>query len=363
MEITIGRSSDCEIVILDPKNRVSRKHAMLKSSGNDTFIKDIGSANGTYINGIKISTGEYQKLNKFDKVTLAMDYVFDFNLYIKKSADDDTLVLNSSINNKDSTVIFDKDRVTVTNNDRTVMFDPNKTVIADLSEMDRSPYKKLGRSSNNDFFVDNINVSREHCQIRLLTPVILEIEDLGSANGTYADGTKLEAGKKYKYSSSVNIGLSKSYSLDLKQVFPGIQIVRKGIKQKAPSSGRPNPKAPITTEEKVAFMELEELWEEFSSRNDKANKMSQSYGMGGAAAGLAAIALIPGIGQASIAVMGGVGLIARYIGQKKSNEIRSDLSYENVFLEMYCCPRCKESFQRKPWITIRDCFKCKLSFR
>jgi ATP adenylyltransferase/5',5'''-P-1,P-4-tetraphosphate phosphorylase II len=46
-----------------------------------------------------------------------------------------------------------------------------------------------------------------------------------------------------------------------------------------------------------------------------------------------------------------------------SNEIRKDATFEDQFLQMYACPRCNESFQKKPWITIRDCFKCKTKYR
>ena len=91
----------------------------------------------------------------------------------------------------------------------------------------------------------------------------------------------------------------------------------------------------------------------------KANEISSSYGMGGQAIGMAAGSFIPG----GMLIAAGIGMLGRYIGQQKSNELRGDLTYENMFLEVYSCPRCKESFQKKPWVTIRDCFKCKLIFR
>tara|TARA_B110000285_G_C15040649_1_gene571622 strand:- start:18 stop:1130 length:1113 start_codon:yes stop_codon:yes gene_type:complete len=361
-ERTVGRLNDCDIVILDPENRVSRKHAMLKTLGRDIFIKDLGSANGTYVSGTRINKGEYQKLNTFDKVTLSQDYVFEFNIYINKPSGDSTLILGPS--NDERTVIFEPNRVTVRSADKTVVFDPEKTAISDLSDIDTSPYKKLGRNSTNDYVVDNNNVSREHCKIRLLTPQIIEIEDLGSANGTFADGTKLVPKKKYKFGSSVIITLSNSYNIDLKKVFTDVQIVRKKPNPASPS----NPvnrnknhqgKEPIIAQEKATFDDLEKVWNEFNDRNRKAGKIGAGYGIGGAAVGLAAMSFIPG----GIAVSAGIGLLGRYIGQRKSNEIRDDLSYENMFLEVYCCPRCKESFQRKPWVTIRDCFKCKIKFR
>ena len=84
-------------------------------------------------------------------------------------------------------------------------------------------------------------------------------------------------------------------------------------------------------------------------------------GIGGALVGAVLGAVTGGIG--GVLLSGGGGVLGKYLGQQKSSKIRQDLNYETAFLETYCCPRCKESFQKKPWITIRDCFKCKLKFR
>jgi pSer/pThr/pTyr-binding forkhead associated (FHA) protein len=362
MERTIGRLNECDIVILDPENRVSRKHAMIKTDQGKVFIKDVGSLNGTYVNGQKISLNQYVLLNNQDTVTLSTSYVFDFKLHTSLPAHDSTMILDQKKSGQnESTVIFEPNRVTVKNATKTISFDPEKTAISDLSDLDNTPFKTLGRNKSTDFVVDDGNVSREHCRIRLLTPQIIEIEDLGSANGTFADGNKLIPNRKYKFNSSVSLTLAKSHSVDLKKIFPTIQIVPKSQSNIAQHSqnNNSNHNRPITKEEEAEFQELQEVWEEFSNRMKKANQLNSGFGIGSQALGLAAMSFIPG----GFILSAGIGMLGRYIGQQKSNEIRDDLSYENMFLEVYCCPRCKESFQKKPWITIRDCFKCKLIFR
>lgn len=52
-EIFIGRGKDCDVVLTDKK--VSRKNAHVFRSGNVISIKDLESANGTYVNGKKIT--------------------------------------------------------------------------------------------------------------------------------------------------------------------------------------------------------------------------------------------------------------------------------------------------------------------
>ena len=64
-EIKIGRGKKCDIVINDKK--VSRKAAIIRRSGADFYIKDLGSANGTYLNGNLISE---EKLGGNDKIRI-----------------------------------------------------------------------------------------------------------------------------------------------------------------------------------------------------------------------------------------------------------------------------------------------------
>ena len=50
--VSIGRAADCTIPIKD--RYLSRKHAEIIASGQEWVLKDLGSANGTYINGNRV---------------------------------------------------------------------------------------------------------------------------------------------------------------------------------------------------------------------------------------------------------------------------------------------------------------------
>jgi pSer/pThr/pTyr-binding forkhead associated (FHA) protein len=54
-KISVGRSADADIPIADP--RVSRSHAGIEWNGMGFTLRDLGSINGTYVNGQRLAEG------------------------------------------------------------------------------------------------------------------------------------------------------------------------------------------------------------------------------------------------------------------------------------------------------------------
>jgi FHA domain len=64
-EITVGRGGGCGIVLPDD-TYVSTVHARLFRRGSDVFVEDLGSRNGTFLNGDPVSTAT--RLRRGDRV-------------------------------------------------------------------------------------------------------------------------------------------------------------------------------------------------------------------------------------------------------------------------------------------------------
>jgi hypothetical protein len=66
----IGRSldfADFEIINTD----ISRAHAQVKVTEKNCYIRDLGSTNGTSINGVRLEPFEYKKVSYGDEVGIA----------------------------------------------------------------------------------------------------------------------------------------------------------------------------------------------------------------------------------------------------------------------------------------------------
>ena len=77
--LVIGRDAGCDIMI--PSRQVSRRHARLVVTGEGTSIEDLGSKNGTHLNGETV--GEIAILNDGDMIQIAFAQQF---IYLSSDA-------------------------------------------------------------------------------------------------------------------------------------------------------------------------------------------------------------------------------------------------------------------------------------
>ncbi len=69
-ELIIGRSSELEMVLIE--DMVSRHHAKITTTDDEIFIEDLGSTNGTFVNGEKITK---TKLKEGDRILIGTSII------------------------------------------------------------------------------------------------------------------------------------------------------------------------------------------------------------------------------------------------------------------------------------------------
>ena len=137
---TIGSDSSCDLVVKN--NTVSGQHCRLSSDGDQLTLTDLGSTNGTYVNGQRLLGT--QQISTSDKITLGQTQ---------------SMPWPESINPSRSGNAATSDPEMV------------KAVIT------------LGRGSENTLVLSSSNVSTHHARLIVEGGEIV-LEDLGSTNGT-----------------------------------------------------------------------------------------------------------------------------------------------------------------------------------
>ena len=66
--IRLGRDKANDIVLED--KLVSRRHAVIQKIGEEYFLEDLGSTNGTLVNGKRVPARSYVRLNLTDTMLI-----------------------------------------------------------------------------------------------------------------------------------------------------------------------------------------------------------------------------------------------------------------------------------------------------
>ncbi len=77
-QIIVGRSSDLDMVLVE--DMVSRKHARIAMQSDQIWIEDLGSTNGTFVNGERVPPYTEVRLVDRDQIRLAADVTGDVSL-------------------------------------------------------------------------------------------------------------------------------------------------------------------------------------------------------------------------------------------------------------------------------------------
>jgi pSer/pThr/pTyr-binding forkhead associated (FHA) protein len=168
-ENTIGRTGD--IAIED--GRVSRLHASVTVRDGKYTLQDLGSTNGTKVNGTALPASEQRELSVGDRISFG-------GFEVQLSGD--------AVSQKTGAFVSTK---TAAISAPTV----EKPVAFVVWGSERSPLKMgintFGRKSGNDVAIVDPYVSSKHGEIEV-TEDSISIRDLGSTNGTSVNGNKLQ---------------------------------------------------------------------------------------------------------------------------------------------------------------------------
>lgn len=179
--VLIGRALTNDIVL--PDTRVSRTHARLDCSPAGCTLTDLGSPNGTWVNGQRVSSAA---LASGDSVSLGKS---------RLTFSSDPTPLTPEITVLDSEAGLEATLLTMAlpkslnehSGPRLVVLAPDRTweVSLDVERL------TIGRLDDNDLALEYEKVSRHHARLERVGNVFL-IKDLGSTNGTWMGAQRVD---------------------------------------------------------------------------------------------------------------------------------------------------------------------------
>ncbi|TNE49937.1 MAG: FHA domain-containing protein [Deltaproteobacteria bacterium] len=192
-QICMGRSPSNEI----PLNHaaVSGQHARIVRQGNEFFLEELGSRNGTILNGTRLNERESKLLRSGDHIRIVpydIRFVCGVEVYNQLPPTENTaMIRDEMIRSVLGGVMGHEDK-------------PPKLIVMSGGQASMQQFElsgmhadyRIGRAPQCDLVIQDENISREHAAVRR-DPSGVMIRDLNSRNGVVVNGRRLAKGVEH----------------------------------------------------------------------------------------------------------------------------------------------------------------------
>lgn len=222
----------------------------------------------------------------------------------------------------------------------------------------------VGRRGEQSFPITDKTVSGKHLKLTTMPDGNVQVEDLGSANGTFIDGVRII---KKIVSRNTIVQMGSTFTFRINDVLPEI---------KTPSPTPPTPPTPPKPEydEEILrkFQELESVWNKYQEEKINLQKNNASKGflrmlpmfvLGGLGY---LISCIPELAEfrTAITLAGlGIGIVITWISYKSATSLPEQMEKLNQQFQIeYVCPKCKQFLGFTPFEGLKNrgqCSACK----
>ncbi len=213
-EITrLGRDPEAEVVIDAAAAVVSRRHAEIKKTGEQFFISDLKSFNGTLVDGKRIT--ETVALFDGDEIQLGVGgpllrLVDPAHPAPAKRSPGAPSASQPAIPSAFGQIAAMANRQTIVSTGSgslqptTPPGSGQPQLLARLS-FDTRPQLSVGRAPDNDLRLDGLQISNHHARFTR-TNGSVAVEDAGSTNGVYVNGERISGRRPVQLADIIQIG-------------------------------------------------------------------------------------------------------------------------------------------------------------
>lgn len=288
----IGRDPDtCQLLIEDPA--ASRRHLICRATPQGITVENLSSTNPVQINELEVT--EPQLLQNGDLLKIGSGA---FRFFMEKEEAHEEIFSENELKEE---VNFEEETQPSTFAEKEPFKDHSEedSLLADIDfdmiEEGRWLLKVIGGPNNGaeftmrsgdsyivgtdtkscDVVFNDTSISRKHARIRVSDEDLITIEDLGSRNGTFVDGKKLEERHGLEPNIVVNVGTSAFVIFDresemhtiISPLLPSIvKVLQKDaphpkehpFKEEEPADAKPAPSQASLSEEETMKQDFKE---------------------------------------------------------------------------------------------------------
>jgi len=188
---TVGRQ-DTDVLLSHPT--VSRRHAQITVEEGRCVVEDVGSTNGTVVNGRQIGQGQSVELSDGDEVIFgSVRLLFEYpSAAVEETAEKGEVDLVQEPSEPEESAAEPEDVGEAQEVESEPALIPVAKLVAQTGEiyLVREGENRIGRRPDNDIVLTDPYVSGHHAVINAVDGAI-SITDVGSTNGTSVAGEKL----------------------------------------------------------------------------------------------------------------------------------------------------------------------------
>jgi ABC transport system ATP-binding/permease protein len=185
--VTIGRAPD-NVLCLSEDLSISRHHAQVAVSAMDYMVTDVGSSDGTYVNGDRLQPFTPRRLKGGDQIQVG---TFKLAFQIEDEPVREP-AKSRGVVEKTQYIPLESLAKTEPTGSHGLQLRGRETL-------------SIGREATNDLVIDHPAVSRFHAQIKLQQGQYT-LYDLGSTNGTFINGQLIAGHHVLKIGDNIRIG-------------------------------------------------------------------------------------------------------------------------------------------------------------
>jgi pSer/pThr/pTyr-binding forkhead associated (FHA) protein len=191
--VTIGRVEGSGLRL--DKSTVSSRHAQLEVRSHTLWFKDLGSTNGSLLNGQKVEPNQEKKLARGDRITISTFEIEVVEVPLPpepetKDVPDAPPPKQEALLPEMTIAVGARSASPLANlarlkhaQPRLVLATKERRAVLEISKTEAT----VGRDPQSDVVIDHGTVSKRHAEIRLIDGTFF-VRDLGTVNGTFVDG-------------------------------------------------------------------------------------------------------------------------------------------------------------------------------